>query len=157
MARHITSARERFDAKWIPEPNTGCWLWTGYVRDNGYGSFAVDSPATKPSKAHRAAWVLYRGPIPKGMCLDHTCRERSCVNPDHLRVVTKQINTIENSDSIPARNARKAFCPKCKQPYDHVPRPGRPNGRTCRHCSRALAKAYGYRKRWFASQGLPFP
>jgi hypothetical protein len=97
------SVRERFDAKWTPEPNTGCWLWIASGDRDGYGRF--DHGA-----AHRWAWMLYRGPIPEGMVLDHMCRVRSCVNPDHLRVVTPRINALENSHAHAAVNAAKTHC-----------------------------------------------
>lgn len=102
------TARARFDAKWVPEPNTGCWLWTGAVSEKGYGAFwgGLDGPRT----AHRWAWLLYRGLVPHGMVLDHLCRVRSCVNPDHLRVVTPTQNTLENSVSFSATNRAKTHC-----------------------------------------------
>lgn len=104
--------RERFDAKWVPEPNTGCWLWTGHVNDGGYGRFArtVSDCATVWQTAHRLSWELHRGPIPDGLHIDHMCRVRSCVNPDHLRVVTPRQNSLENSSSGPSINVLKSHC-----------------------------------------------
>ena len=99
----------RLDAKWIPEPNTGCWLWMGTINPIGYGILNTGIPgATR--MAHRWSWTLRVGEIPPGMVLDHRCRVRSCVNPDHLRVVTKAQNTLENSLCWPALNKLKKFC-----------------------------------------------
>ena len=72
------TAEELFWTKVEPEPNSGCWLWTGYTNRDGYGCFRRDL------LAHRFAYELYRGAIPAGLTLDHTCRVRSCVNPAHL-------------------------------------------------------------------------
>lgn len=92
-------AQARFDAKWTPEPNTGCWLWMGGLDGRRYGFFRGDSRATT-KKAHRWAWMFYRGSIPEGMVMDHMCRQKLCVNPDHLRPVTHRINTIENCGRV---------------------------------------------------------
>lgn len=144
MANSRVPLRERFDANWTPEPNTGCWLWTGaiYAGTRGYGRIKMRG---RVSSAHRVAWLLYRGPIPDGMVLDHTCRVRACVNPDHLRVVTPKINSIENSRGVGAINRAKTQCHR-GHPFDIantriavVSRltDGTPKmGRQCRQCSR---------------------
>lgn len=67
------------------ENENGCWIWQGKLSPEGYGRTSLRSLS---QMAHRAIWQELRGPIPKGMVLDHKCRERACVNPDHLRVVT---------------------------------------------------------------------
>jgi hypothetical protein len=78
----------RFEAKTIPEPNSGCWLWTGFTNQDGYGWF---NPAGKPMGAHRVAWMLYRGD-PGDMTVCHKCDTPSCVNPDHLWLGTQGDN-----------------------------------------------------------------
>lgn len=100
--------RERFDSKWIPEPNTGCWLWLGAPSAKGYGRYYV--PGSAVTLAHRHAWTFYCGPIPTGMVVDHICRVRSCVNPDHLRLVTLAENTLTNSVGVTAANKAKTHC-----------------------------------------------
>jgi hypothetical protein len=65
-----------------------CWLWTGQLNDRGYGKFV--HPDT--GSAHRASWFLFRGQIPDGLEIDHTCRVRHCVNPAHLEPVTHEEN-----------------------------------------------------------------
>ena len=88
---------ERFDAKWTPEPNTGCWLWTGVVDRKGYGQFRVGSQADSTRrlvKAHRWAYEHLVGPIPEGRQIDHLCRVPWCVNPEHLEPVTNRENTV---------------------------------------------------------------
>lgn len=69
-----------FTDKVYYDPNTGCHFWTG-AQVHGYGSVRINY---KHYRAHRAAWEMYRGPIPEGMCVLHKCDTRLCVNPDHL-------------------------------------------------------------------------
>lgn len=66
-----------------------CWLWTTQLNDGGYGVISVNR---KPQRAHRVAWQWYRGTIPQGLELDHLCRNRACVNPAHMELVTRQEN-----------------------------------------------------------------
>ena len=71
-----------------------CWLWVAGKNDEGYGNFSVSGRACK---AHRVAWELLVGPIPDGMVVDHDhqqrgCGNSSCVNPDHLQLVTRAVN-----------------------------------------------------------------
>lgn len=80
---------KRFWGNIYPEPNCGCWLWTGTIVRGGYGQIMA---AGKKMYAHRLAFELKKGPIPEGLSIDHKCSVRSCVNPDHLEAVTHQEN-----------------------------------------------------------------
>jgi hypothetical protein len=82
---------ERFDEKWTPEPNTGCWLWTAGGVPRGYGTMRIGSPR-RAAYAHRVSWELHRGPIPKGFDVCHKCDTPQCVNPDHLFLGTRSDN-----------------------------------------------------------------
>ena len=114
-----------------------CWLWTGYVRDDGYGEGSIDG---RGIQAHRLAYLLLVGPIPEGMHVDHVyangCRHRHCVNPAHLEAVTP-------AENVRRAAARTTHCPQ-GHPYDeantYVP-PGKVGGRTCRVCGRARRAA----------------
>lgn len=68
----------------------GCWLWTGALNWDGYGCFNAGPEIS--SSAHRFAYRLLVGPVPDGLELDHLCRTRNCVNPDHLEPVTHAEN-----------------------------------------------------------------
>lgn len=66
-----------------------CWEWIGAISTNGYGKTTISN---RTVSAHRAVYVLLVGPIPEGMQLDHLCRVRHCVNPNHLEPVTAKEN-----------------------------------------------------------------
>ena len=71
-----------------------CWIWTASIKPNGYGQYSLARIAGKKTVAyaHRFAYELLVGPIPHGLQLDHLCRVRLCVNPDHLEPVSRSIN-----------------------------------------------------------------
>lgn len=89
-----------FEAK--IKKSSGCWEWIGAKQSRGYGNY-------RSKLAHRIAYEKYVGPIPKGMTIDHACRNRSCVNPKHLRVMSQYQNNMI-SDGVTAKNARKVTC-----------------------------------------------
>ena len=101
----VKSALERFNEKFVVNEETGCWEWTASFNAGGYGQFWLKG---KMRRAHRVAWVLYKGFIPDGLHMDHLCHtwavaagtcdggpscpHRACVNPEHLEPVTQQEN-----------------------------------------------------------------
>ncbi|MFD4474720.1 HNH endonuclease signature motif containing protein [Streptomyces sp. NPDC058471] len=101
-----------------------CWLWTAAVAANGYGVYRRDG---KTRYAHRLAWEFLVGPIPEGMVLDHLCRIRHCVNPDHTEIVTQAENLRRGFG-----NGNKARCPQ-NHPLDGLKATG---FRYCKTCNR---------------------
>ena len=83
-----------------------CWVWTGAQMGKGYGTLW---DGTKTVRAHRFSYELLRGPIPEGLTLDHACRNRLCVKPDHLRPMTNKENILIGM-SPTAIHARKTHC-----------------------------------------------
>lgn len=75
-------------------PPEGCWTWTASLGTEGYGKFKlILDGVQKCTGAHRAAWLVIKGPIPVGLVIDHLCRNRACVNPEHMELVTSGENT----------------------------------------------------------------
>jgi hypothetical protein len=72
----------------VRRTGAGCWPWTGAMRPNGYGSISVMGSPKRWAAAHRVAYVMARGPIPDGLTINHLCRNKACVNPAHLDLVT---------------------------------------------------------------------
>jgi hypothetical protein len=74
----------------LPARTEGCWEWKKWITGKGYGRIKVGG---KLMLAHRHFYEMAKGPIPTGLQIDHKCRNRSCVNPEHLEVVTNEVNT----------------------------------------------------------------
>lgn len=98
--------RLRFESLIVPEPNTGCWFWLGHITSWGYGDLYFNG---KHNRAHRISYFLRHGSVPP--ILDHKCRVRCCVNPDHLRPATTRENVLWGI-GFSAINAAKTHCDK---------------------------------------------
>ena len=103
------SDTERFTSKYAVNSDTGCWEWTRSLNDSGYGQFSISK---KCYRAHRVSWKIFKGPLDPNKVLDHKCKNRRCVNPEHLREVTSNENTLKNSFSWWAVNSEKTHCPR---------------------------------------------
>lgn len=119
---------DRFLAQTSPS-RSGCTLWTGVLDADGYGQITVGG---RTVRAHRWSYEHHVGPIPNGLVIDHLCRVRECVNPDHMEPVTPRENTLRGISPI-AMNAAKTTC------KNGHPLVGRnlvevPGGRACRTC-----------------------
>lgn len=90
-------ALERF-LSFVAVQEDGCWLWTGCITKGGYGSFRNEHGKTENS--HKWAYKVFIGPVPEGLELDHLCRNRACVNPNHLEPVTRSQNTVRGLKGI---------------------------------------------------------
>lgn len=119
-------------------PEVGCWMWMNSLTANGYGC-ARENGATV--YAHRLSYELFVGPIPSGLQIDHLCRHRWCVNPDHMEPVTQQRN-LARGFSPPAINARKD---RCSSGHDYT-RDSR-GYRVCQTCQLAYSRNYEKTKR----------
>lgn len=139
----FTESIEKLKARLMPRVGQpmdgGCLPWMGGLRSNGYGTFAIKSGGRwTQTTAHRAAYRVFCGEIPDGFEVDHLCRNRRCINPDHLEAVPMEENRRR-------RNAAKTHCPQ-GHPYTsaNTRMQGDSDGyltRVCRTCERARSRA----------------
>ncbi len=122
-----------------------CWIWTGHKdKKLGYGKYTrrlskgdkLHAGKAKSYKAHTYAYELVFGPIPEGFEPDHKiCKNRACVNPYHMEVVTHKENVLRGN-APSAINSRKIVCIRG---HEFEPNPSKPGQRICRICSRNAA------------------
>jgi HNH endonuclease len=119
-----------------------CVVWRGHIGREGYGKRTHHG--RRGSLAHRVAWEDVNGPIPDGLTIDHLCRNRACINVDHMEVVTRRENTLRGVGPT-AVNARKA-----RGKHGHVFNEEntyfKSGCRQCRECSAESARRYRRRK-----------
>lgn len=140
------SVKRLFMSSFIPVPESGCWLWTREWSSHGY---AVVLHNYHREYGHRISCFLSGRSIPDDMSVDHLCRVKCCVNPDHLEVVTPGENTLRGF-STSAIHKRKTHCVN-GHPFegDNIQRVvSRPRTRICRECKNERDRKY-WRKRYY--------
>jgi hypothetical protein len=133
---------ERFLSLIKIDSNSDCWIWNG-CKAEIYGKFGI---YYKSYYAHRVSYSLFNGPLTNGMVIDHTCRNKICVNPEHLREVTQQQNAVENSLGPSYFHSLKTHCPQGHE-YSEENTRIRRGSRECKTCDRASAIKRYYRKK----------
>lgn len=124
----------------IVENEQGCWVWSGYVRKDGYANFRIGS---RFWKAHRASFYLHKGQIPDGLDLDHLCRNRACVNPKHLDPVTRSVNCKRGNTGKHLIGAHNTHALKDHPKQEYFDEKGRSR---CRECRRQQAIKYNAKR-----------
>ncbi len=115
-----------------------CWEWDAAKSGDGYGTFDTTFGTTF---AHRFSWTLRNGIIPKGLQIDHLCRNRGCVNHDHMELVTPKENTLRGIGPS-AINARKLFCGQGHKFSGGNTIRTKDGKRRCRSCNSVWHKEY---------------
>jgi hypothetical protein len=101
------TAAERFWPK-VHLARDGCWVWTARLSDDGYGE--LNMPVGCSTLAHRVSLLIHGLPQPgPGLTVDHLCRNRACVNPAHLEIVTNRVNILRGIGPT-ATNSKKTHC-----------------------------------------------
>ena len=117
-----------------------CWEWTGSKNNGGYGLFGLNY---KMRSAHRVSYEIKWGKIPDGLVINHMCRNRGCVNPDHLEVVTQKVNVQKGLAGFKTglKNRAKTHCP---QNHEYTPdnlTKQNNNKRNCKACNNDRIRA----------------
>lgn len=143
MSRSAYSKEQRDEAflsRILYIPFHSCWEWNGYKAPDGYARFNHRTNGIGSHLAHRYSFLYFKGQISKEFVVDHVCRNRGCVNPDHLRLVSRQINSVENSVSPPAFNAKKTHCNAGHEFTTSNTGKQTNGGRYCKTCKRITTK-----------------
>ena len=138
---------EAMKARNISVTASGCWEWTGKIASNGYGHTTIKG---KCLLAHRAFYSHAKGEIPEGLTIDHLCRNKRCVNPDHLEAVTSRENTLRASNAPAAMNHVKTHCKRGHELSGanlYLRQRGCRTERWCRKCNAERQAQYNSRKR----------
>ena len=138
-----TNTYERLLARSVLDPVTDCILWKGTISKKGYGSLSIND---RMRSVHRVAYELFSGQVEDGLVLDHLCRNRACLNANHLEPVTLAENNLRGVGFM-AVHARKTHCPH-GHPYDEKNTQMKNGARRCRTCISIENRRY--RERWKA-------
>jgi hypothetical protein len=146
----IVGQNETAEARFWSKVNKtdACWEWTASKR-YGYGQFRVGGGGSANLGAHVVAYIWLIGPVPAGLVLDHLCRNRACVNPEHLEIVTAEENSTRGKVS------RAAEIPNCPNGHPWSENTLMPtNGwRMCKACNYPRSKEYNRRRRLLLAEG----
>lgn len=137
-----TTDEQRLESIWAKVTKTdSCWLWNGRMTPDGYGR---RSWRGKEVSVHKIVYSLLVADVPQGLVIDHLCRTRSCVNPEHMEIVTNRENVLRGI-GIPAINKRKTHCKRGHELNEVNSRIDKRGGRYCELC-RYIRCGYSLKK-----------
>ena len=142
MSARIKNVQAHVDRLCIPEPNSGCFIWLGRLSPTGYG-LVSRLVGYEDTLAHRLSYVLTRGAIPENKQIDHLCRNRLCVNPEHLEAVSQRTNILRGVGPT-SINSKKTHCEHGHEFTSENTIVKRSGTRNCRQC------CYSANKKWNA-------
>lgn len=153
----VNNKRQRSFWSRVEQGDNGCWIWVGGTRSNGYGMFAIKTEEGRwtQTTSHKWAYLTNGGIVPKGYEVDHLCRVRNCVRPDHLEAVTVQENRrrrdLKFSGDFPTNilplpvipetepaTKKRDITQECRNGHLYVETGWTPNGEGRRTCSACL-------------------
>ena len=139
----------RFIIKVIPDMDSDCLLWASFLGTGGYGGFNIKAldGNWKSFQAHRVAFQIAGNKLDRELVLDHICKKRNCVNPNHLRQVTPKQNVLFNSDSFVAYNRFKTHCPQGHEYSKDNTRLSKTRARYCLACKRIKIASFRARNK----------
>lgn len=141
---------KRFEKKYDIDDN-GCWIWNAGHKAGGYGCFY---DGNKDISAHQFSFVYFKGPVPKGLEIDHLCEVKNCVNPNHLEAVTHAVN-VQRGQSAKINSARSRSKTHCPHGHEYTEqntyltrhhKTGSYN-RSCKKCREVCVKKFQSAKR----------
>ena len=143
-AQILRDSEHKFWKSVVRTPNK-CWKWPRSLDKDGYGSFKNNN---KISRAHRFSYELFYGKIPSTLVIDHLCRNKNCVNPDHLDLVTPRENILRGNTGHHTNQLRGKDHPHGKKThcsngheYNKKNTYLRPKGgRNCRVCHKEVER-----------------
>jgi hypothetical protein len=129
-------------------PENGCWVWPWSLDKDGYATNSKAYEVLGTNRVHRALYILLIGPIPDGLQLDHTCRNKPCINPAHMEPVTNLENKLR---SLPF-HTQVSHCVRGHEfteenTFIFPPESSHAGERLCKECNRIRAREAGARYR----------
>jgi len=142
--------QDQLDRLSLPEPNSGCWIWLGKIGVNGYAdmSYRVGPQKRVTRRAFKVAWEIANATecpqyeAPYFWEIDHLCHQRWCVNPDHLELVTHQVNIQRRK---PFDNRR--YGGLCKNGHVLPPKEQRSTNGSCKICTQIRTREWRKKNR----------
>lgn len=96
LNKHYIISNTRLDGE--------CWMWQGGLQAHGYSRINVGKRVFGTQIGHRVSYIIFKGPIPEGLTIDHLCNVRACLNPDHLEAVTQEENNRRRDERFIKEN-----------------------------------------------------